>query len=68
MLCRYVSEVGRGELELNKTEAKKKGPLLILYSLYGASLSTVKEFRIFFSLLYRYLLSDYKSGGFVRVK
>ncbi len=58
---------GEGGVGLNKTKAKKNGPLLILYSLYGASVSTVKEFRTLFSLLYRYLLSDYKNGGFVRV-
>jgi hypothetical protein len=41
--------LGSWDLELNKTKAKKKGPLLILISLYGAFVS--KEFRIFFSLL-----------------
>jgi hypothetical protein len=52
---------------VKKTKAKKKGPLLILTSLCGPSVSTVKEFRTLFSLLYRYLLSDYKNSGFVRI-
>ncbi len=59
-LCRYIREEGSGDLELNI--------LLILYFLYGASVSTVKKFRTLFSLLYSYLLTDYKNGGFVREK